>query len=579
MTEERNGGTSTAPQTETQLIGISQPSHKTVEERAWIPMRDGTRLLADVTRPEGDGPWPAILIRTPYGRHLESARSYAQRGYVQVVQATRGRDGSEGQWGAWEDDKQDGYDTLEWITQQRWSNGDVGMAGGSYLGQAQILAAASGHPSLKCIVPVSAGSDGFSDYPFRGGVPMLSLVSYFYVMRNSTLDQSGTYPKSATDANLSLLPLQEVAKAWSGIDLPLWNHFLTVTKASDMPELDIWEAFSALGSTVSSLHIGGRWDSELMGTRQNFQQFNRKWPGHQHLVFGPWPHNPNQSSVYADQDYGDQATIPLGDLILQFYEQCLKGRAVGPDQIPPVQVFATGANRWLSLDDWPASSATPRTYHISSSSPGGHGTLSSAPTSHSQSLHWRYDPRIAIGGRDIWFEKSTRLWYQPEDGDNVLITSKPFAEPTLLSGPAELELWISSSAEDTDVFALLAEVDKSGAARALHQTSPFRVRYRNGYDAPMKLRPGEIVKITMPIADFAHLFARGSRLALAIRSELFPAAARNPGSIEPYATGTSLVIQNNSIHTGPEFSSRLRLHQLPVDMLGNIGESKVVGSK
>jgi len=150
------------------LEAVTPPDLDTVTEPdVWVPLRDGTRLVADITLPISAGPWPTILIRTPYGRDLESPGDYAKRGYAYVVQATRGRDGSEGVWGAWEDDKNDGYDTIDWIVAQDWSDGKVGMSGGSYLGQAQILAAASGHPALKCIVPLSPGSDGFSDYPFR----------------------------------------------------------------------------------------------------------------------------------------------------------------------------------------------------------------------------------------------------------------------------------------------------------------------------------------------------------------------------------------------------------------------------
>ena len=107
------------------LDKVTPPELDTVTERdVWIPMRDGTRLVADITRPVGEGPWPTLLIRTPYGRDLESPGDYSKRGYVSVVQACRGRDGSEGVWGAWEDDKDDGYDTIDWIVNQPWSDGD-----------------------------------------------------------------------------------------------------------------------------------------------------------------------------------------------------------------------------------------------------------------------------------------------------------------------------------------------------------------------------------------------------------------------------------------------------------------------
>ena len=563
------------------LDKVTPPDLETVTERdVWIPMRDGTRLLADITLPVGEGPWPTLLIRTPYGRDLESPGEYSKRGYVSVVEACRGRDGSEGVWGAWEDDKDDGYDTIDWIVNQPWSDGKVGMRGGSYLGQAQILAAASGHPALKAIVPLSPGSDGFSDFPFRGGVPMLSLVSYFYKMRGPKLDRSGRFPRTANNDSLMVLPLTSVDDAWSGQSLRVWDGFMEVEKASDMPTLDIWDEFAQLETKVAGLHIGGIWDAELMATRRNFQEFDAKWHEGQYLVFGPWPHEVNQSRTRADRNYGRGSVIALGEIVLLWYEHWLKGKNVGLEQIPRVQVFATGANQWLALSDWPATKATLAVYHLGGASQkeeSGRGVLGPGPVALANSVQWRHDPNNVVGvddswfsrGRDIWFSRSTRLWYGPEDGDNVLFVTEPFTEDTLLSGPAEVELWLSSSAEDTDVFGVLTEIDERGVARALHQTSSFRVRYRDGFNNPKPLEPGVPQRVTFALADFAHLFRSGTSLGLAIRSELFPAAARNLGTMEPYSTGTTVVVQENTIHAGPGYPSQLRLHRLPASLLAD----------
>ena len=138
----------------------------------------------------------------------------------------------------------------------------------------------------------------------------------------------------------------------------------------------------------------------------------------------------------------------------------------------------------------------------------------------------------------------------------------------LLGGPAEVVLWLSSNAPDTDVFAVLSQVDEHGLARALHQTASFRVRYRDGFDKPQPLEPGIPQRVVIPLADFAHLFRAGQRLGLAIRSELFPAAARNLGTLEPYATGTTIMVQENTIHTGPAYPSQLRLSSLPIALVG-----------
>lgn len=266
--------------------------------------------------------------------------------------------------------------------------------------------------------------------------------------------------------------------------------------------------------------------------------------------------------------------IALGEFQLLWYEHWLKGKNVGLDQIPRVQVFATGANRWLGLSDWPAPEVTPAVYHLAGTSQEGEsskgrGVLVSGPAKSASSVQWRHDPDDVGGRRDIWFSRSTRLWYGPDDGDNVVFVTEPFTEDTLLSGPVEVELWLSSDAVDTDVFGVLTEIDEGGRARALHQTSSFRVRYRDGFNNPKPLEPDVPERVTFALADFAHLFKSGESLGLAIRSELFPAAARNLGTMEPYATGTTVVVQENTIHTGPGYPSQLRLHRLPVSLLAD----------
>ena len=564
----------TAPATQhADLDEVTPPRFDTeVHRDVVIPLRDGTKLVADITMPVGEGPWPTILARTPYGRDLESPGDYAKRGYAFVVQACRGRDGSEGVWGAWEDDKEDGYDTINWIVDQTWSDGKVCMRGGSYLGQAQILAAASGHPALKCIVPISPGSDGFSDFPFRGGVPMISLISYFYLMRGPKLDRTRNFPPSANNNSLKILPLTAADDAWAGQSFRQWDRFMQVEKASDMPTLDIWDEFARLDTKVAGLHIGGIWDPELTATRRNFYEFNSKWSEGQYFVFGPWPHNVNQSRSYADQRYGKDSVIDLRELGLLWYEHWLKGKNVGLDQIPRVQVFATGANRWLALSDWPAGEAVSAVFHLDRRAGNGdssdsRGMLASSRSTQPASLHWKHDPNQAVGGNDVWFGRSTRLWYRPEDGDNVLFVSEPFAEDTLLSGPAEVAFWLSSDALDTDVFCLLAEIDDRGVARALHQHAALRVRYRDGFNNPKPLQRGVPQRVVVPLADFAHLFRAGHRLGLAIRSDLFPAAARNLGTMEPYATGKTVAVQQNRIHMGPAYPGRLQLSRLPTSLI------------
>src|SRR5262245_46235757 len=154
----------------------------TVARGVAIKMRDGTELVADVFRPSGDQRHPAILRRTPYGRgHFPMAEglSWASRGYAVIVQDVRGRNDSQGDWKPWAHERKDGYDTIDWIAKQPWSNGKVGMIGGSYGGMVQWAAAVEAHPALKCIVPEVSPPDPFFDVPYDHGVPALLAGVYW----------------------------------------------------------------------------------------------------------------------------------------------------------------------------------------------------------------------------------------------------------------------------------------------------------------------------------------------------------------------------------------------------------------
>lgn len=535
-----------------------------------VEMRDGTVLLADLWRPaERDGALPILLVRTPYGRRLEEgvARTWTGRGYGVVVQAVRGRDGSEGTWVPWERELEDGHDTIDWVAHQDWCNGRIGMTGGSYLGHAQILAAASGHPSLACVVPLSPGSDGFSDVPFSGGV-LHMLIGWLYLCRGPVLDTSGRFPASAHDGNLEHLPLARIDEAWAGFRSEIWQRWVRVESLADMPGLAVWDRLAEAEHRVPALHVGGLWDHESLGTRRNWERFDALAGPHQYLIFGPWPHEPNQSTRYADVEYGEDAVVDLDGMIRSWYAHWLDGEA--ELSIPRVQVFATGANRWLHLDRWPARDATPRVWHVGGGD--GPGLVEHAPTE-PISWSWTYDPaELPPPRRDLGFQRTTRLWFEGGDADAVVLATRPFEEDTLLTGPVELELALESSAEDTDVFALLVEVSARGEVRALQRPSPLRLRFRQGFDRVVPLVPGEVASAAWPLGDFAHVFAEGSRLGLALRSDWFPTFARNLGTLEPMATATRTVRQENRIHSGPGRVSAIRLHRVPLDRL-HVGRS------
>ena len=542
-----------------------------------IKMRDGVTILADLWPPAGNAEsYPVILIRTPYGRQYEEgiAKRWCYEGYGVVLNAVRGRDGSEGTWIPWEHELEDGFDTIDWIASKPWCNGKIGMMGGSYLGHTQILAAASGHPALKCIIPISPGSDGFSDVPFSGGIPKLGLLGWLHACRGPILNLNPNYPASANDRSLEVLPVANIDRKWLGYRSEIWQHWSSVEKLSDMPGigLELWDKLAAVEHKVPVLHIDGLWDHESMATRRNWEQFSKHGGPNQYLIFGPWGHNPNESERISDMNYGRQALVDLRGMRRQWYQHWLGDDAGHELQLPRIQIFATGANRWLHLDRWPAESAKERVWFVrqesSESTRDFAEGLSASPPESDESWEWTFDPKRNIRrNEDLMFYRSTQLWFKHANRDAIILATPEFEQDTLLTGPGELKLVVSSSAEDTDLFALIVEVAADGTVRAIQRQAQLRMRFRDSFDDPKPLTPGEPTSIVLPLGIFAHVFAKGSRLGLAIRSDWFPDAGRNLGTMESNASGTKCVKQVNRLHSSQIQPSSLHVFQTPLDKL------------
>ena len=135
--------------------------------------RDGVKLYADIYRPKADGKFPVILMRTPYdkstGWAVGPAYEMATHGYVVIVQDVRGRYTSEGEWYPFRHESEDGYDTIEWAAALPFSNGKVGMTGGSYVGATQMLSAIAHPPHLAGICPVVTASNYHDGWTYQSG--------------------------------------------------------------------------------------------------------------------------------------------------------------------------------------------------------------------------------------------------------------------------------------------------------------------------------------------------------------------------------------------------------------------------
>ncbi|HEV2987926.1 MAG TPA: CocE/NonD family hydrolase, partial [Candidatus Angelobacter sp.] len=214
---------------------VSAPKYEVVVDRGvGVPMRDSIKLSTDIYRPQGVEKAPVILVRTPYKKEMneQQAKFYARRGYVYAVQDCRGRFGSPGEWEPFINESKDGYDAVEWLAQQPFSNGKVGMIGGSYLGWVQWWAAAQHPPHLVTMIPNVAPPDPFYNIPYEYGAFALWPAIWWadIVDSQATADLSGVTISKIFEKKyntlLRALPVIDLDKTVLGKENLYWRKWI-----------------------------------------------------------------------------------------------------------------------------------------------------------------------------------------------------------------------------------------------------------------------------------------------------------------------------------------------------------------
>lgn len=546
---------------------LSKPEFK-VETLKRVKMKtsDGVQLMADVLKPVGTGKYPTVLIRTPYGRAASALTSewLARRGYAVVCQDVRGKGGSNGEWDPLVHEKADGKDTLDWIVDQPWSNGNVGMIGGSYLGYVQWAAASSHHPALKCIIPQVSPPPPDSNFPWdHGNLMLLSDLWWCRVVMDQQSDMTGIFDQMTNLEALKTLPLDKVDDGFFNKDIPFFDKWLKRPTIGDWK--DVFTMNDVKNVKIPVLHVSGVWDGDGVGTMMHWQAV-REGGGNQWVVFGPWNHLFNTRSSMGDVDYGPDSVLELDSVYLRFFDTYLKGRDVSLEKQPRVRFFETGSNKWIETSNWPMPGAEQTTLYLGGANAvgsSGSGALTSKPASGRDI--YVYDPnhvRFEAKKMDIDPAGGTTKINLASLGKSALVyRSVAFTSDTSVAGPVKVRLAVSSSAKDASFHVLLCDQDLNGETRLICMTGSARATYVDGHMEPLK--PGEIREVTVEPWWFAHRFAKGHKLVLIVQSDMFPQFARNPGTGEPDWKATKLVKARQSVWKSKDHPSTVTYYTLP----------------
>ncbi|KOX12661.1 CocE/NonD family hydrolase [Nocardiopsis sp. NRRL B-16309] len=564
-----------------------------------VPMRDGVALAANVWHP-AVGQAPTLLVRLPYGKDIAFGIGHAlmpdflallEAGYALVVQDCRGTYRSEGHFVPHMADRADGEDTVTWITEQPWSDGVVGMYGGSYLGMVQWETAVTGVPGLKAIAPAVTSIDKYeAPWYSAGGALSLSVVTLWNAQMYAAdaqrslaagedaaadLQQLGQAVLSADSLNdvlptASVPALSEYGKWWDGwMAHPSHDGYWDAMELT--PELE--------NVTVPALNIGGWYDLFIGQTLRTYTTARRQAGSAQaregqRLIIGPWDHGLLADGVYRDRSFGLLAgarMMGLSDLHVKFFDRWLRGDTTALDDVAPVKIFVMGIDQWRDEQEWPLPDTRWSDFHLTSvghaNTADGDGVLTTeAPTSAEHDTYL-YDPRRPVPSAGGASMPTTPGFCGPVDQrtvagrEDVLCFATPvLEEPVEVTGPVSLTLFVSSSAVDTDFTAKLVDVFPDGRAFNLCD-GILRARYRNGLATEELMDPGTVYEITVDMTATANVFLPGHRIRLDVPSSNFPRYDRNTntGGVIARESEEQMIPAVNHIHHGPDHPSRLVL--------------------
>ena len=585
------------------------------ERNVMIPTRDGKRMATDIWRPARNGvpvneAFPLLFNRTPYDKTglAAQAQFFAERGYVVATQDIRGRYKSEGMFAKVQPkDATDGFDVIEWLAKQSYTNGQIGMWGTSFAAHMEAGAAILHPAALKTAVINMGGMSNAWDHGvrYRGTYEMGRQLTWAWVQmladaRTESVKKLLEKEKvedwyDVQPMRRGLNPLSAVPE-FEGWYMDFFEHANYDAFWRD-PML-AWDEHYAETADIPMIHIGGWYDIFLAGTFKNFIELGKIKKTPQRVLIGPWTHSGNGRSYAGDVAFGDGAAISdfATDFHVRWYDHFLKGRANGVERESPVRIFVMGTGDghkdaegrlfhggyWRDATTWPlpATKFVPYYFHADGSlSPG-------KPREASASTTYTFDPRNpvpTVGGgssarlKDGAYDQREDVRFPPSKppylplrsrADVVVFQTEPLTDDVTIIGPITVVLHASASTVDADFTAKLLDVYPNSDAWPggfdMNLTDAIiRGRYRTPRDHAVLLTPGNIYPFTIDPFPTANVFKKGHRIRVDISSSNFPRFDVNPNTGEPLGKNRRMISSDITIQHNATYPSHIVLPLAP----------------
>ena len=633
---------------------MSEPYGVVVSKDVMVRMRDGIRLATDLHRPARDGElapgrFPTIVCMTPYDkserRYVEIADFFVPRGYAVVLQDMRDRHHSEGTkeyfHSATPHTGEDGYDTIEWIAAQPWSNGRTGTVGSSYGAITQVRTALESPPHLTAIWPDVTPTCVYHHQTREGGAMQLHMFWALYIHAADAQDVQGD-PAKQEEVWDDLRNLRQLMWDWPWHEGQLaLRHVPTLDETLEnyvsrgaydewwQKKENDWPRYWADHADVPATMSTGWYDGFPHAMTEYYAAMAAKNSAPARLVVGPWSHvgMRGDQTFTLDVDFGEASRWGPQSYFeqqLEFFDRWLRDDAPGhPPDEAPVRIFVMGGGSgrktelgkldhggfWRDEWEWPLARAVPTVWYLH-----GDGSLrSDAPAADGAERHFTYDPEnpvptiggnyCAVGELPKAGEGMEPMWArllnpalllrniqtpgpadQKESADyftarepfvrlsqrpDVLVyQTGPLEADVEITGRGKVELWIASSAVDTDFTAKVVDVyppndDYPEGYDMLINDSIIRTRFRESFEREVMMEPGTPYLVRIRLPPTSNVFAKGHRIRIDVSSSNFPRLERNPNTGEPIGRHTHMVKAEQTVFSDAARASRLTLPVIP----------------
>jgi len=515
-----------------------------------IKLDDEITLFHDFYKPDNKAQFPVILIRTPYQKEGIDVfgEFFAEQGFGVIIQDVRGKYSSEGTFIPFFKEYSDGLQTLNWVQEQDWFDGNVGMWGSSYLGFSAMILSKSNHPALKSIFNLSGWIDGTQISDTDGAFHQLMVIPWLL------------FEGQKTRTSITGMDLDEIFLHTPLIDVMPDIVFEDADGTHKLEEITkMYSDYPYEEASVPIMHLNGWLDFTLKASLNDYQMLARQASSTQKMIIGPWYHN----QLYDENPMLGEYELPvngeasmqwmLNEASLWFKKTLSKTYKTDANKIKYYVLFK---DEWKESEIWPPKNSSELTYYLN-----GNSLVEKKPQNKpSEHREFVFDPANPVpttGGANFhMFLDKLGIQEQNEiefREDVLLFTTKAFKMEQTFAGNHSVTLYVSSTGTGTDFTATLTKVDSDGISWNLLDTI-------TRIDA--SALKGSPIPITLDLGDMAFQIKKGEQLRLRISSSNFPKYNRNPNTGVESIVAKEFKKAIQRIYFSPEYQSAIKLSLL-----------------